>query len=393
MKGVNVQTSISIVLSFFGLAMFILSPFSGIFIDKFSSRKWPLIIGLISQMMAIFLIAVSTNGKTNLGRLLNIACVNVLMLLHSVVSLSFSRIFQGAAASLLWVASMATITDTVGSGDMGKTMGIIGPIITTGAFLGPMIGGLLLSSVGYWRTWLMAVAMVALDLILRLTMIDKPKLSITANKADTKIFNEVEINTESGMRSPNKHSPVSNTKTIPSSSATESTPLLATRNHSSSLLAPTKPLSTAGSFLFILQQRRIISSIVFTVIFLSAFNSFNTTLALHVQELYHWGPREVGFLYLALTGPSVLLGPFAGWLRDRIGVRWPTLIGTGLAAPLYVVVGLIGDKRFSWTQGELGKGILIGALILMGCALELTSGTCLVEGIRMTFSSFLLVKS
>lgn len=327
------------------------------------------------------------------------------------VWLYFSRIFQGAAASILWIASLATIADTVGSSAMGKTMGVIGPIITTGAFFGPMVGGLLLSSAGYWHTWLAPIAMISLDLGLRLAMIDRPKPSTMAHRADTKTSNEAEVNTESGTQGPDKDSRPSlpatsdaaitqskssnptissatslmpNIAPAPSSAASEATPLLTIQHHSSSP-TPTKPHSNAGSFLIILQQRRVISSIVLDIILSTAFNSFHATLVLRIEELYHWGPREVGFLYLALVGPSVLLGPFAGWLRDAIGVWWPNIVGTGFATPLYVVIGLVGDERFPWTQGELGKGIFIGALVLMGFAIELTSGTCLVEGTRMAF--------
>ena len=114
------------------------------------------------------------------------------------------------------------------------------------------------------------------------------------------------------------------------------------------------------------------------------YNSFNATLALHVQEVFRWGPREVGFLFLALVGPSVLLGPSAGWLRDAVGVRWPTVVGTGLATPLYILIGLVGAERFHWMRDDMGKGICVGALILMGVAIELTSGVCVIEGTRMS---------
>ena len=63
MQGTEIQSSISIVLSIFGLAMMILSPFAGIFIDKFETRKWPLVIGLVAQIMATGLTAAATNSK------------------------------------------------------------------------------------------------------------------------------------------------------------------------------------------------------------------------------------------------------------------------------------------------------------------------------------------
>ena len=44
--------------------MIFLSPFIGIIIDTFANRKWPLVIGLVAQMMATGLTASSTNSKS-----------------------------------------------------------------------------------------------------------------------------------------------------------------------------------------------------------------------------------------------------------------------------------------------------------------------------------------
>lgn len=70
---------------------------------------------------------------------------------------------------------------------MGKTMGIVGPIVGSGAFLGPMVAGILLPLVGYWRTWSVAIAMIALDLVLRLAMTERPKAAeYVATNTDVK---------------------------------------------------------------------------------------------------------------------------------------------------------------------------------------------------------------
>ena len=113
-----------------------------------------------------------------------------------VYTLCFSRVFLAGAASILWIASFATIADTVGSANVGKTMGIVGPIVGSGAFLGPIVAGGLLSSAGYWRTWSVATAIIALDLVLRLAMTERPKAAeCVATKADgkTRCYSENEI--------------------------------------------------------------------------------------------------------------------------------------------------------------------------------------------------------
>ena len=111
----------------------------------------------------------------------------ILFQLCVVYALCFSRVFLAGAASILWIASFATIADTVGSANVGKTMGIVGPIVGSGAFLGPLVAGVLLSWVGYWRTWSVAIAMIALDLILRLAMTERPNTAVpVAANADVK---------------------------------------------------------------------------------------------------------------------------------------------------------------------------------------------------------------
>ena len=66
-------------------------------------------------------------------------------------------------------------------------MGIVGPIVGSGAFLGPIVAGVLLSSVGYWRTWSVAIVIIALDLILRLAMTERPNAAeCVATNADMK---------------------------------------------------------------------------------------------------------------------------------------------------------------------------------------------------------------
>ncbi|KAL8742875.1 MAG: hypothetical protein Q9190_004710 [Brigantiaea leucoxantha] len=282
-------------------------------------------------------------------------------------------------------------------------MGVIGPVVFSGGFCGPMIGGILLSSVGYWRTWVLPIAMIVLDLMMRLAMTERPTPSHDANGVNapcdpegcaatphehsrSKSSSQIqEASLQATQSSSEPQSGMSSTpKTAPilASTAVEATPLLTALPQPNTLPLLTKPMSNADYFFCIFRHRRIISSFFVTLILSVAYNSFATTLALHVEHVFGWGPREVGYLFLALVSPSVLLGPFTGYLRDLVGVRWPTMVGTGIAAPLFILLGYVGDEKFHWTQGELGKVICIGDLIMMGIAVELSEGVCTIEGPR-----------
>ena len=267
--------------------------------------------------------------------------------------------FQGVAASTLWITALATLVETVGSSNIGKTLGIVGSVMKAGIFFGPMTGGFLLSSLGYWRAWIIVFALIALDLMMRLAMVDNPKVEGAPGK------------------------PSNSSDCFDSD---ERTPFLSACSENDSSPPPEKPLSNAEYYIFIFRQRRIASSMFLTVVLSIVYNSFNATLALHVQTVFNWGPRQTGALYLALVSPSLVLGPFAGWLRDSWGVRWPTIAGTAIAVPSYILLGLAGDEHYRCLQGNHGKGIVIGTLVMIGFAIVLTNGICTIEGTSMSSS-------
>lgn len=164
------------------------------------------------------------------------------------------------------------------------------------------------------------------------------------------------------------------------------TPLLRTSSasHCQPLQATPEPLSNTGCFFLILRQRRIIASMLLSVILSTSYNSINTTVALQAEKRFQYGPRQVGFLFLALAGPSVFLGPSVGWLRDSIGVRVPTIFGTGLATLSYCSIGLAGSEKLCWMLSlDAAKGIYMGGFSMMGVAMELTGGISIIEGTRM----------
>ena len=246
---------------------------------------------------------------------------------------------------------------------MGKTIGIAGPLMKSGSFLGPMVGGILLSHAGYWRIWIAAYMIIIVDLVLRLVMTERPKAPAESPQgADASAADETAA--ERGALLPHERDEEPGER--------REEPLEAT----------VEPLSNLSFYLFLLKQPRISASLLLSVLQGITYNSFNATLPLHVEELFGWNSEQTGFLFLALVGPSIVLGPFAGWLRDRVGVKGPTMAGTLITIPAFVLLGAAGDPKIPWAQGDGGKAALISGLILMGLGIEFTVGTCFIEGTR-----------
>ena len=79
---------------------------AGIIADKGKSRQAPFLSGLVALLAATVLLAVGQN-------------IWVLVL---------ARILQGTSGAVVWTVGLALVLDTVGPGDLGKTIGSVSAV-------------------------------------------------------------------------------------------------------------------------------------------------------------------------------------------------------------------------------------------------------------------------
>lgn len=96
----TLQYWISILLAAYGAALFVASPIVGIYADHTSSRKWPLLLGLIALAGASLLLAFG----------------------NSIGLFVLGRVLQGVSAAVVWSVGCALLVDTMGS-NVGVAMG------------------------------------------------------------------------------------------------------------------------------------------------------------------------------------------------------------------------------------------------------------------------------
>ncbi|KAI9695925.1 MAG: hypothetical protein M1836_006042 [Candelina mexicana] len=412
----QVQLVTSSLLAIFAATQVITAPPVGHIADKLPHRKGPLLIGLVIALTGTALMAAAPH-----------------------VSLLFiGRTLLGISASIIWVVGLATVADTVGGENMGKTMGSVGAILTAGTLSGPMVSGVLLQTVGYWATWATAIFVLMIDVIMRLIMIEHPKLQ-GRTKPKASVVEEVTFGTEArciadsqpaalsfpqphpsstvvkSLRSPSASSFTSSdafssrrasiTSTTSSRSAcpsmlastkastpaepadifTEQTPLLfptkITYESTNREESNVKPVSPVGFYTLLFRQRRIIGSAIVNVTYAIILSSFDATLPLHVQEVFGWGSLPAGMMFFTLQVPGIICGPLCGWLRDRIGVRYPTTIGYILLTPLVFALGIPGSSTYALVEGEKGKAMYTTLMACIGAVMNLAAGVGTIEGI------------
>ncbi|KAJ5431504.1 Major facilitator superfamily domain general substrate transporter [Penicillium cf. griseofulvum] len=306
------QKVISIVLGLHGAVSVVAGPIIGHFADKTPNRKTPLLVSLITCIIGTLMIA-ST---------------------HSIQVLLLGRVMQAVAGSAVWIIGYATIADTADQENLGKIMGIVMSFVNLGVIGGPAVSGLLLEVAGYWITWMTPLLILAIDLVARLLMIEIPSKSSSLNKKST--------------------------ETTETAGLTETTGLLHSHDD------PEDP-PAAGFWRIMLCDARVLTVLLIQILNVAVGTCFNATIPLHVQEAFGWGPSNTGFLFSCLVLPSLLVGPLAGWIRDRVGTRSPAAISFVLQAAVLVLLGIAGNERIPWASAQNHGGALyIASIVAMG---------------------------
>lgn len=91
----------------------------------------------------------------------------------------FARFIQAIADNSMWIAGLAMITDIVPSHHFGQIMAFLSVAVCVGTSACPIIAGLLFEKCGYWAAWSSAFLLLFVDFVMRILMIEGPKIDIS----------------------------------------------------------------------------------------------------------------------------------------------------------------------------------------------------------------------
>lgn len=146
----QVQEWTAILLACYSGALFVASPLAGFYADHTSSRRWPLLLGLIALAASTLLLCFG----------------------HVIGLLVLGRLLQGIAAAIVWSVGCALLVDTLDTA-VGVAMGYVGIAMSVGLIVAPVVGGAVYHAAGYYAVYYIAFGVVALDIVMRLFMIEK----------------------------------------------------------------------------------------------------------------------------------------------------------------------------------------------------------------------------
>jgi MFS family permease len=269
---------------------------------------------------------------------------------------------------VVWTLGLAIVVETVGQKNLGKTMGTIFSFISVAGLFSPICGGLLYAKTGYNGVFGVGIALVAIDFILRILMIEK--------------------------RVRDKYLPDSSTGTEQSNDDTETddteqTPLLPDSRNADidqryRLTPPNNRVTRTLPILLLLRDPGLLTAIFIAFMQAALLGSFDATVPLVAESSFGFNSLKAGLLFLPLGGADFFLGPVFGWAVDRYGPRLFSVIGFAFLVPTLVLLRLPVESAI---VEKLDNGHLIALyasiLALNGAGLALIASPSVVEAGRL----------
>lgn len=311
-------------------------PIFGYLVDRGRTRRLPFIIALVVLT----------------------ACMVILQLSRSISGFVAARLLQGIAGALVVVAAFALIGDSMPQERLGQTIGYLGSAIASGFLLGPFLGGVVYNSGGYDAVFWFAYPILALDMVMRLVLIEKKVAAQWTEESN----GDLESDSETAQR-------VSST------------------NQRDAQASPRRK----GFVIFrMLKERRIlISSVALLVqgLLLSAFDAVciqarclwpdvladhRKTLPIFVETTFGWNALGMGLIFLPMAVPA-FLEPLFGFITDRFDARFMSFGCFILLSPTLICLRLVE------TKSNQQIALLVSLLLLTGIFIHACAPAMYVE--------------
>jgi MFS family permease len=274
------------------------------------------------------------------------------------------------------------LVETVEPERRGQTLALAMSVITCGTVTGPAIAGTMFQLAGYWAAWSVPLALLGLDAIARLAMLENPSGSPRQPGKMEERPETPEPQECAGLLSSPTHSDYRTMEQrLQSKPAKTQTTTTMRSSSSNSFRDPwsdeltTIPLPSPGFYRTMLFNPGVLAGLANTLGQSLILAAFDTTLPLFLRHTFGWGSMPVGLIFLGLQGPIIVLGPVVGGMRDRMGCRIPTVVGWGIVAPFLLLLAMVGRPEFAWAASGFG-----GEVLVVGCITGIGLGFLLIRG-------------
>jgi MFS family permease len=341
----QVQSSVSKSLAVYSAGLVVGSVMFGYLCDKMKNRRFSMLSGL----------------------LVLIAATIILCLTPSVALFMVGRVIQGLSAAVVWTVGLAVIADTAKPHQVAYLMAFPGIGMNMGMFCGPLVGGIVYDRAGYYPVFYVCFGILVVDVVLRLLMIEKRQLPDKLKKFEQYDRHPSSARThsntllsDSSPEDPERQTDAGADSQIEQvAEEVKTTPTPYNIHNVDTLFGfkifPVVGLLKHSAVLIVLFQALMIAWIM---------TSFESTMTIHLNDLFNFTSLGAALMFLALAAPS-FLEPLVGKLSDKIGPRWIVSLAFVFLTPMIIILRLPNEDT-------VNQIVLFAALVvLVGVGLAL----------------------
>ncbi len=269
------------------------------------------------------------------------------------------RAFQGIAAAMVMPNGTAYLRRRLNAGTLGRSMGYNGAAVSAGAAVGPVVGGLLLSVVGWRAMFLVNVPAAAIIALFVLTLpadhdigASRPRIDFLSLASLGAAFAGLVI-LGNAPRLDNPALVVGACLVFPAAIAV--------------YLALFRRRGSGAVDLRLFTRADYASSAITTALSNLVMYTALVSIPIYLDEVRNVSVAVIGLILFSLSVSTVVMSPFSGVLADSRGPRQPAVAGaTGILLSALGLALCIG--RFApWAVAVPLAGIGVG-MGLMGAA-------------------------
>jgi MFS family permease len=257
---------------------------------------------------------------------------------------------------------LALLADTVPQEQLAQATGWVSVGMSLGILVAPLLGGVVFDHAGYNAVFGMAYALIGLDIILRLLLVEKKVaarwLPETPERVASDELDEAAISKDTPM----DHGPDPE-KSVPAAASQPEVCATDFRQRRRDRLPPV---------LSLLYSRRLWAALFCSLLQAALFTSFDSVLTIHAANIFGWSSTGAGLLFLPLVIPG-FLSPLFGWLSDKFGGRYFTAVGFLCACPPLICLRFVDENSIK------DKVLLCALLAVTGLFLALTFPPIMAE--------------
>lgn len=228
-----------------------------------------------------------------------------------------------------------------------------------------MLGGVLYSKAGTAGVFAIGLAVLVLDLIMRMLVIEK-KVARRYGPGNPERVGDLDAATSRDLDGEAEEQP--------NDQSDEEQPLLGGKDEPNFKLSEDQPaIARKITILPCLANPRLLTALLVAFIQALLLGSFDATVPTTAQDLFGLDSLEAGLLFLPLGAFDLVVGPLAGWFVDRYGTKPGAVLGYTFLVPVLVLL------RLPHEGGNDQILLYSGLLALSGIGLAVIGAPSIVE--------------